>query len=707
MRLVLLLLVVTAFARPALADYTLFYENGKAGVKDETGNVLIPASFDALGWSDGSFSVVNSVTGYRREGRWGLINLKKELITKPEFDNLGSGGGDRVIASKWINPYSKKFGCLDLHGTVTVPFRYEAIQILGLRAIVCEKNGAKYQYGVIDLNDRSVLKIAFREIRPIGTLRFAVQDFNKKTALYSEDGARLTEFNIDSISSFNKGIALIYENLKVGAMNRSGEIVVAPSFRKIEVTADGALRGVPFSVWKEIDGTNKEIKRIVADSVRADYKGYVITLSGMNGLVDKDFAMVLSPKYDQLLNVGTNLRIAYAGGKGGIIRNNGDVVVPFEHDSLLLHGDLLRSLQVRGGLRQWTVYDTFGIRKTEKTYDELLPYNGRFFPAKRNGYWGAVDRYGKEVFACVYDSIINSSYELTAVKFKRGYGIISRNESWMVTPQRYPLSVATDDLYFEKNDSVLFVKKLNGEILYFSNNSLSVTADGFREVTPDGNAKKITWEGISVYESAPPSAIEADKVFEESEGFRGIQRDGRYGFIDKRGRLRIANRYEDIGRFSEGLAAVRILGKWGFVNTEDKIVVNPNYETASEFSHGVSVVRRNNQYGVISKDGTVLLPLRYDSIRIKDNLLLLHANGKTGLANLSGHVLIEPRFEKLQVLPGERVLVSDGMRWGVLTSDGLPIIPMIYDALGFNETTGNFLAREDRGWNTLQVPSEK
>jgi hypothetical protein len=94
MRLALLVFLLAMLAHTVLADYELFYQNGKAGVRDdETGTVLIPATFDALGWSDGSFTVINSVTGYRREGRWGLINLKKELVTEPRYENLTSRGG--------------------------------------------------------------------------------------------------------------------------------------------------------------------------------------------------------------------------------------------------------------------------------------------------------------------------------------------------------------------------------------------------------------------------------------------------------------------------------------------------------------------------------------------------------------------------------------------------------------------------------------
>jgi hypothetical protein len=701
MRLALLVFLLAMLAHTVLADYELFYQNGKAGVRDdETGTVLIPATFDALGWSDGSFTVINSVTGYRREGRWGLINLKKELVTEPRYENLTSGGGDRVVASRWINPYTKKFGCLDLHGTVTVPFRYEAIQILGLHAIVCVRNGARYEWGVIDLNDKSILKVAYRDVKPVGTLRFAVQDFSKKTALFSEAGERLTDFSIDSISAFQGNVALIYEDLKVGAMDRSGVIVVPPLYQQIEINGDG-MRGKTYPVWKEIDSKNQEVRRIVADLIEPEGDHYIITLGKTQGIVNNKFEKVIAPAYQRLEAAGPYMHVAYKDGRAGLIRNNGSVVIPFEHDALFVQNDLMRALQVRGGQKHWTVYDTFGVRKTERTYGNLMPFNGRYFPAQRNGYWGAVDRSGKEIMPCVYDSIINSSYELTAVRFKGLYGIVNRTENWIVPLRRNPLSVVNDNVYFERSDSILFVKDVAGQIIYFTTNDLTVTTDGFIEKTPEGNIKTISWQGISAYLSAPPSAISAERVFEESEGYRGIQRDGRYGFIDTRGRLRIANRYEDIGKFSGGLAPVKILGKWGFVNTGDRVVINPNYQEAGEFINGVSIVRRNNAYGLISTAGNVLLPLRYDSINRSGDKLLIYSNGKTGMAALSGHVLIEPRFDSLRVLPGNLVIVSNGNSWGVITEDGMPVIPMVYRTLIFNERSGNFIAMEDPVWTTL------
>lgn len=62
--------------------FQTFEENGKVGIKNQEGKVILPASFEALGWSDGSFSVIGNVTGYRQNNQWGILNLKKNLLPK-------------------------------------------------------------------------------------------------------------------------------------------------------------------------------------------------------------------------------------------------------------------------------------------------------------------------------------------------------------------------------------------------------------------------------------------------------------------------------------------------------------------------------------------------------------------------------------------------------------------------------------------------
>ncbi|MEJ0031824.1 MAG: WG repeat-containing protein [Bacteroidota bacterium] len=166
--------------------------------------MILPAAFDALGWADGSFSIINQVTGYRQKGKWGLVNLKKEFITQSEYETVTSPGGDRIIASRQINPYTVKYGCIDLTGKITVPFLYDGIKIHGLRAIVFVKKWYEVRHGLIDLNDKSILPVKYRDIRPIGQPSVRHPDSIVTLLCFSENGSQLTEFVIDSISSSKK-----------------------------------------------------------------------------------------------------------------------------------------------------------------------------------------------------------------------------------------------------------------------------------------------------------------------------------------------------------------------------------------------------------------------------------------------------------------------------------------------------------------------
>ena len=161
---------ISSFALP----YQMFEENGKVGIKDEVGNVLIPPSFEALGWSDGSFSVIGQVTGYRLHGKWGLINLKKELITQALYLSLVYSGGEYVVARKKLDAVLTKTGCINLRGVIMVPFIYDGINIHGLRAIVFNIQMARYQYGLTDLQNHVLIPVEFKNIYPLGSLRYAI-----------------------------------------------------------------------------------------------------------------------------------------------------------------------------------------------------------------------------------------------------------------------------------------------------------------------------------------------------------------------------------------------------------------------------------------------------------------------------------------------------------------------------------------------------
>lgn len=702
MRAVILLFAIFSFGIAHADDYSIFSDNGKMGIKNEQGQVVVPPSFDALGWSDGSFSVIGNMTGYRMNNRWGILTLKNEFITKADYESLVYAGADNIIARKRINPAQTKAGCINMQGEVKIPFQYEGISIYGLRAIVFNLEKAKYVYGLTDLENHVLIPIRYKNIYPLGTLRYAVEDKNGKIALHGEDGKPITDFQIDSISPFRDSKAIVYENLNQGLIDRDGVIKLKSTYRSIQITGENKVKVQPHHEWFFITDKNEISNRFSADElISLSEKLFIIKTSGRYGLIDNNLKIVCPVRYEVLTPMGNDLYLARQSGKMGVIRSDDTPVVPFIYDSLYADGETLRAYRKIEG---WSLIDRSNNTLTQKHYDRIAAKHHDLFPVMNNHHWGALNTTGDEMVHCVFDSLVEISGNLLVVKFKNQYGIINTNEDWLVAPQSHPIHLVNEQLYSQKQGANILLKNFKSEIIYFTDNRLEFKKDFFLEYLTDGTEKTIDYQGRIMSRVNPPAVDNVERIFQASEGYRGIKRDGKFGFIDERGRLRIANRYDDIGEFHEGLAPFKLIGKWGFINTSDQVILNPNYEKVGNFRNGLAVVYRNGKSGVINKKGSPVLSFQYDSIHfLPNNKFLLFSKGMSGLADEQGTVLIEPRFDHLTEVENGLVLVGADGKFGVLTNTGLNVIPIVYESLTFDRKHNQFLALKESGWKEIEV----
>ncbi|MBN8577777.1 MAG: WG repeat-containing protein [Cytophagales bacterium] len=682
----------------AWADSFLLYEeNGRVGIKNQDGKVVLPAAFEALGWSDGSFSVIGTVTGYRQNNRWGLINLKKEFITAAEFETLVYGGGDYVVVKKKINPAHYKSACFNLRGEVQIPFIYDEIQLHGLRAIVINLYNGRYYYGLTDLRNKILIPVNYTRIYPLGTLRFAVQNEAGKIALFAEDGSAIGKFEIDSIGSFHNSKAIFYKNLNQGLIDRDGKVILEATYQAINHYED-ATQVLAHNQWQVVDAANKTTHTLAAENIKPLGNQLLLySYSGYSGLLNDDWKVVMQPQYQQLQYLQPDLFLAKKN-KTGIVNERNEVVLPLRYDSVLAEGQYVSVLTKAG----WQLTDLNQTFWSQKFYNHIFRFQHGLFPVTHNGYWGALNTFGEEVVHCVYDSLVEVGEKKLVVKFKDQYGIISREEEWLVAPQPHPLKLVNDSCYLLLQPTTKFLKSYSGSTVYFTDYRIELSQTYWNEYLPDGTIKKLDYYGRILSRQEPPKIDQVDLIMESHEGMRGIRRNGKYGFIDTRGRLRIANRYDSIGQFQEGLAPVKLMGRWGFVNLQDQIVINPNYDEISLFKNGLAVVSRNAKAGIIDMQGKYILKPEYDSIRSEtETFFRLHRQGLVGLANTEGRILMDARFEDLQLLPNGMVRVAHGKKFGVVSVEGLSVIPLVYDTLHFLPAKNVYLVMQKASWEKI------
>lgn len=683
-------------------DFSLFEENGKVGLKDREGQVLIPAAYDAIGWSNGKLSIIDKVVGYQSGGLWGIIHTSNKVVTAAVFLELRPGEGSFLVAKK-TSALSRRpsFGVINTSGKTIIPFLYDGLQLSNMRAVVMSKTGMQFHFGLLDLSNRILIPVEHQRIYSLGSLRYAVENFDNKTAIFSDEGTQMTGFVIDSISTFRKNYAVVYEDRREGLIDRNGAVIVKPVYGEVKFGEHGSVHAREVDTWLFLDGENHLVGQQQADGIiPLSPDTYAVASGGKTQLMNNKFEPLCTELFSFLGGFDNGIALYKKGGRMGVLDQTGKIVLPASYRRITVDGNGFLACLDIPYKNSWVLLDRSGRPLTEKHYEYIGSYNGKYYPVRSRGFWGAVNRTGEEIVACVHDSLVQQMGDHIVVRFRGQYGVINLAENWIVTPQPNPLRILNENMYFEFDGKTTFLKSFSGDIIYFSDNHLESNGNYIRETLTSGAYWIIDMNGIIIDRSNQPEGTE--HVFPEREGLRAILKDGKYGFIDDEGRLRIANRYEDVKPFSEGMAAIRIMGKWGFIDKDEKLVVQPIYDAVENYHNGMAIVVKDSRVGLLDQSGRPALYLRYDEIHANDqNRWTLRQGGLYGLASPAGAVIIQPKYDAITDTGNGFVIVRRNDKFGLLTLHGVSTIPMIYDDLFFDPYHGRYIALKRSPWKQV------
>ena len=677
-------------------DYFIFQKDNKKGVRNHKQQVVIPALYDDIGWSIGGFYPVDQVVGYKENGRWGLMTLKNKKITQPQFQKLYPLNRNLMVASRDIGG-DEQFGIVDLKGETLLGFEYHKLSQFNTLLIAAKKVNSQIKYGIVDLS--------FVEVVP---------------------------FRYSRIKLLNNKFAVIVDGELQGLIDDSGKILVEPKYHEIKIS-DNEFKGKFFDTYEIRDQHNNLVASHEVRSLRKATSGiFLATRSDQSQVLNRKGEVIRSFSQTDVHDFVDQLAVIKQEGLFGVINAEGTALIPPNNKSVWLHEGFIGIKDIDGN---WSLLNHHLNKVSNRKYQEIKPAAEGLFLVKRLDSWGFINKLGEEVIPPQYDEAREFEEGTAYAKYLGSWGVIDQNGNWLVKPRYEKLEKLDQNTYLFRNGKISGLVNTSHQELYQTTNSLVVTPTGAIEKNADQQCALISTSGERVLSLQYLRIIPFDEdpgyyLFEDEEGlglfnisrrsffkdttiqeirtlndgFIGVRINNQYGLIDLNGKLRIANRYEDVGVFSEDMVPVKIRGRWGYVDRIERLKVQPLYQTAGHFINGVAIVSKNNKYGLLNKQGKIILALEYDRLeRLPEGLYICYQGSKAGLADPSGKVLAYPRFTSFKILKNGNLIVSKKGKLGLIDKSGKTLIPSAYDEIEYDQYNDLYLLAKKFPWETIDL----
>jgi hypothetical protein len=133
--------------------------------------------------------------------------------------------------------------------------------------------------------------------------------------------------------------------------------------------------------------------------------------------------------------------------------------------------------------------------------------------------------------------------------------------------------------------------------------------------------------------------------------------------------------------FQEGLAAVEKEGKYGYVDRENRTVIPFRYDWADAFDEGLAVVKQGELFGLIDKRGNEIYAPVYEDLRWRsDNgVVPVCREGVWSLGNRRGEIISGHTFDFILDFSEGLAAVRVGGKHGYIDRTGEIVIPLLYD----------------------------
>ena len=446
-------------------------ENGQELFKDIDGVSAI-----SLQGITSNMPYEKKVLRYKENGKYGIINLQGEKITKPIYEEIES---IKYKEGYLLVKKDDKYGVINADGRVIIENVYDEIVGDGFYKddsykysgyIVSKVENNQKLFGYINNTGKTILKTQYSKITRINeqneTEAYLIVEKDKNTLLLKND-KNILNTQYQSIQ-YDKNIKklIVQEDNRFGVYSLDGKQILPIEYEKISVNGIYIVtKKDNKSLLYDINGTeieNKEYKTVMPTS----NENYFITINDNSkyGVMDKSNKVLVENEYPYIKYAFDEyFIISTETGKLGIIDVNNKILIEPQYDVLqnlegtkVMEGKIINTnitdifsknmekvismqkcnVEVKDGyIKMYSKTETkyFNVEGKEVLNKDVIKSN--VFASKNNDKWGIVDKTGNIIVDYKYDKITEfNEYGFAGIRLNDKWGVINTSGEVILEP---------------------------------------------------------------------------------------------------------------------------------------------------------------------------------------------------------------------------------------------------------------------------------
>lgn len=506
-------------------NYFITTINGKSGVIDKTGKIIINPEYDYIQIPNPSKPIFIALFDYNKdtqEYNSKVLNEKgKEILTSYKnvqaIPNNNTSSTNSYLTSILKYKQDDKYGIITIDGkTVTKPV-YESIEVLEYKDEVL-KVKQNDKFGLININGDVIIKPEYNSI--------ATDSYYNQSSKYQKAG-----YIVNVVTE---------QGYRYGYINSQGKQVLDTMF------------------------TN--VKRIT--EVKDDNNTYLITYKNGQAGILKNGQTVIENEYEDIsYDVTNNILVLQKNAKQGVYDLAGNMILPIQYDNIEILGTLINATK-DGKLM---VFNVSGTVQDENSLKAMYPENNYYITVDRNGKYGVADQNK--------NSIINNEYNYIEYAFDK-YFIATKNEKIGVIDETGNIVIPIENSIVQNINGTKIIQIINSETnvsdIYNSKMEKVLSQSDSRIYLKENYIKLVSADDIK-YIDYDGNLKDAQEIFTNNTVF-AKKENGKWGYVDRSGNTVVDYKYEFATNINEyGYGAVKQNGKWGVVNAQGQLIKEAVY----------------------------------------------------------------------------------------------------------------------------------